>query len=230
MRMAVSLRTSRLCQKTGFGWMLATLYVCAACGSDDPSASGSGGASGSPLPGRAGSGVAGRQVGDLAGHTASAGRTGSAGTTAGRTGVAGTTAGRTGPAGVTAGRTAAGAPSAAGTEAVGSASFAEVYTIISARCAGSTCHVGIAGAGGGNLAMNDRASAYKNLVGVNAAICRGEKRVVAGNPAKSELVHTLARTKLGTCSTPQMPEALPKLAQAEIDKVIAWVSAGAPNN
>jgi hypothetical protein len=227
MRTAVSLRR---------GWIFASLSLYAACGSDPEvpadGAAGSTVAAGSSAAGRGSVGLAGQpsragRSGGVAGRASSAGRSGAAGTPVVTAGRSGTTAGSS----ALAGRPAAGTtPTPAGSGAVGTATFTQVYAIITARCAGASCHVGATGTGGGNLVMNDRASAHKNLVGVNAAICRGEKRVLAGNVAKSELIHTLARTQIGSCAAPQMPLALPKLAQTEIDTVTAWVSAGAPNN
>ena len=80
--------------------------------------------------------------------------------------------------------------------------------------------------------MPDKMKAYMNLVGVNSTSCTGEKRVVAGDAVKSELVHTLDRTAIGSCGTrtPRMPDNKPKLAQADIDTVTAWVTAGAMND
>jgi hypothetical protein len=141
--------------------------------------------------------------------------------------------GRSGSSAAVSGRgtgTVSGSSGSAGSVGpVGPPTFVATYQIIMARCTGATCHIGATKPGGG-LAMNDRASAYKALVGVNAASCRGEKRVVASNPDKSELVHVLTRTMLGTCNPPQMPEGQPKLPQNEIDTVSAWIKAGAPNN
>jgi hypothetical protein len=122
-----------------------------------------------------------------------------------------------------------GATGAAGGGATG-ATFTAVYAIISTNCTASTCH----GAGtrpAGGLAMGDKASAYTNLVGVAATSCTGEKRVVASDADKSELVHALDHTAIGSCTrTPKMPDNKPMLAQADIDTVSSWVKAGALNN
>jgi hypothetical protein len=201
---------------------VAAAVLCCACGSSAPAAASNGGAS--------------------AGSTASMGASGSSsliragrGGSAGVFGAAsGTSAGRSGATGVSgvAGRAAAGSGmvSAGVGSSVSSATFAQVYTIISNRCAGVTCHVSATTSTGGGLSMSDRATAYRNLVGANAGSCRGEKRVVASNPDKSELMHSLTHTKLGSCSPPQMPLALPVLPQTELDTVDAWIRGGAPNN
>jgi hypothetical protein len=99
------------------------------------------------------------------------------------------------------------------------------------NCSGASCHINATRAAGG-LSMADKMTAYMSLVGVNSSVCSGEKRVVAGDAAKSELVHTLTRTQIGTCTrTPKMPGGnKPMLAQADIDTVTAWIAAGAPNN
>jgi hypothetical protein len=70
-----------------------------------------------------------------------------------------------------------------------------------------------------------------NLVGVSATQCMGEKRVVAGDTDKSELVHSLQHTNVGSCTrTPKMPDDKPMFTAAQLDTVISWVKAGAPNN
>ena len=79
--------------------------------------------------------------------------------------------------------------------------------------------------------MKDKATAYMNLVGANATQCMGEKRVVAGDSDKSELVHSLQHTAVGSCTrTPKMPDNKPMFTAAQLDTVISWVKAGAPNN
>jgi hypothetical protein len=92
-------------------------------------------------------------------------------------------------------------------------------------CAGANCHVG-ATRPGDNLSFAVQATAYMNLVDANAVSCQGAKRVVATNPDKSELVHTLQHTALSGCArTPKMPDNKPMLAQADIDLVVNWVKA-----
>jgi hypothetical protein len=117
-----------------------------------------------------------------------------------------------------------------GSGQAGGATFTAVYKIFMTSCSGTGCHVSATGAGG--LAMPDKMTAYMNLVGVNSTSCTGEKRVVAGDAAKSELVHALDHTAIGSCGarTPQMPDRKPKLPQADIDTVSAWVAAGAMND
>jgi hypothetical protein len=119
---------------------------------------------------------------------------------------------------------------AAGSGAGGGATFTQVYAMFKTNCATSTCH-GSATNPGDMLSMKDQATAYMDLVGVASVSCTGEKRVVAGDPAKSELVHTLDRTMIGSCrNTPKMPDNKPKLGQADIDLVTSWIMAGAQNN
>lgn len=199
-----------------------------AAGSGDMGASGRSGRFGSFF-GRRGSAGATGAAGSMnrgrgSGVTAGRGAAGSTSATAGR-GPVGSPA--TGAAGSPPATGAAGAPGAP----AGGATFTQVYALFTRTCSGVTCHVGATNGGGGNLPMLDRASAHRNLVGANSAICRGERRVVAGNPQRSQLLHTLAHTTLGSCTaTPRMPLAVPKLPQADIDLVSAWISAGAPNN
>jgi hypothetical protein len=206
----------------------------------------------------AGSSAAGRSAvaGSSAGRGAagssvagSSGRAGGSGATAGMSandddaGVAGSgAAGAAGSAGAAGGAGSAGSSGSAagaGGAAAGSggtggtataATFTEVYAIFMTGCAGSTCHVSATRVGD-MLSMADKATAYMNLVGVNSVSCSGEKRVVAGDPTKSELVATLAHTRAGNCArTPQMPDNRPMLPADQIEKVRSWVMAGALNN
>ena len=219
------------------GLSTAALVLCTACGGSDPAPDADSGgmvAGGQAVGMVAGSSaVAGRSsrnpfagglFGGSAGRTSSTSRAGTSGglATAGQRATAGTSGGA-------AGTSSTGTVAGTGSTASG-ATFTAVYAIFTNRCAGTTCHVGANGNGGDGLNMNDKATAYRNLVGVNAGSCRGEKRVVAGNPDKSELYHSIAHTKLGSCSPPQMPLALPLLPQAEIDTVASWIRGGAPNN
>jgi hypothetical protein len=142
---------------------------------------------------------------------------------AGSTGGAGSSASSAGAGGAAAGSGGSGGTAAAAT-------FTEVYAIFMASCAGTTCHVS-AMRPGDMLSMTDKATAYMNLVGVNSVSCSGEKRVVASDPMKSELVHTLDRTRIGSCTnTPRMPDNRAMLPADQIEKVRSWVQAGALNN
>lgn len=152
---------------------------------------------------------------------------------AGATGVAGSAAAAGGgAAGVmgAAGMAGSGAVAGSGGSAAASATFTEVYALFTASCAGATCHVA-SNFPAGMLSMSDKATAYMNLVGVNASACPGEKRVVPGEPDKSELLHALAHTQIGDCAdTPRMPDDQPQLPQSDIDLVSSWIMAGALNN
>jgi hypothetical protein len=84
---------------------------------------------------------------------------------------------------------------------------------------------------GGMLAMPDKATAYMNLVNANATQCAGEKRVVPGDSAKSELVASLKHTQVGSCArTPRMPDNMPQWKDSDIALVTSWIQAGAQNN
>ena len=74
------------------------------------------------------------------------------------------------------------------------------------------------------------------IAGAKAAVDRagarakelGAKRVVPGDPDKSELVHVLKHTSLSGCArTPKMPDNQPMLNQTEIDLVVSWIKSGA---
>jgi hypothetical protein len=169
-----------------------------------------------------------------AGRSGAAGAAGAAGTM-GAAGAAGMMMGM-------AGRSAAGAPAAgmggmggrggmsggmagaAGGGMAGATTFTQVYAIVMTGCG---CHV--TGTSGG-LSMANKMTAYMNLVGANSTACSGQKRVVANDPAASVFFHSVDRTMLGSCNVPQMPQGGAKLGQADIDKVKAWIMAGAMNN
>lgn len=165
-----------------------------------------------------------------------AGRSGAAGSTAGASGSMGMAAGAGGSGGMGgrggAGGGAAGAAGAAGGGMAGAAggggaataTFTQVYGLIMAGC---SCHV--SGSSGG-LSMANKMTAYTNLVGANSTACSGQKRVVANDPTNSVLFHSIERTMLGSCNVPQMPAGGTKWSQADIDKVKAWIMAGAMNN
>jgi hypothetical protein len=126
---------------------------------------------------------------------------------------------------------AAAGASAAGMSAASSGasvSFGEVYGILSSSCGGGGCHVSSAGAAG--LSMLNKSTAYSNLVGVSSSHCRGQQRVVAGNPDMSVLVHALEHTSFATCRPPAMPQGRPMLNQSQIDTISTWIADGAPNN
>jgi hypothetical protein len=170
-------------------------------------------------------------AGVAAGTGASGASGGAGGAAAGAGGAGGSTAGTGGASGHSGQGGSSGAGQAgSGGSAGGGATFSAVYKILMTGCMGATCHVGATRAGDG-LAMTDKMTAFNNLVGANSVSCTGEKRVVAGDPMKSELVHTLDRTQIGSCfNTPKMPDNKPKLAQADIDTITAWIKAGAMND
>jgi hypothetical protein len=86
------------------------------------------------------------------------------------------------------------------------------------------CHA--TGAGGLNTMTQD--AAYMNLVGADARVCAGKKRVVAKDLQASVLYLAINRTSSGDCDPPDMPSGGSKWDQASIDKVKAWIEAGAP--
>ena len=99
-----------------------------------------------------------------------------------------------------------------------------VYPIfVGAAC--DACH---GGAGSGGLDLSTSAGAHAELVNVPASGCTGATRVVPGNPGASYLVSKL--TGVGICSGARMPQGGPYLSQAELDTIVAWIAAGAPNN
>jgi hypothetical protein len=156
--------------------------------------------------------TAGMGAGGMGGSMAMAGRGGMGGSMA--------MAGMGGMGGAAAG----GAGGAAGGGAT-AATFTEVYGLINTGC---SCHVS---GSPGNLSMSNKMTAYMNLVGANSQACGGQKRVAAGDPNNSVLFHSIDRSMLGSCMVPAMPAGgMAKWPQANIDKVKAWIMAGAMNN
>jgi hypothetical protein len=164
-----------------------------------------------------------------------AGRSGAGGSTAGASGMAGRMAAGAGAGGMgmagrggmggASGAAGGGMAGAAGGGMPAAATFTQVYAVIMTGCG---CHVS---GTSGNLSMANKMTAYTNLVGVNSMACSGQKRVVANDPTNSVFFHAIDRSMSGSCNVPQMPPGgAPKLAQADIDKVKAWIMAGAMNN
>jgi hypothetical protein len=216
----------------------------AAAGSSGTSAGRSGGASGSAAgrgvptagtgtggagrAGASGTGAAGATNDDDAGVSPGTGGTGGSGGSGGAAGAAGATAGAGGSAAGAGG--SGGAAAGSGGNTAAATTFTEVYALFMTSCAGASCHVNATRAGD-MLSMSDKATAYMNLVGVNSVTCQGEKRVVASDPAKSELVAALSHTRIGSCTrTPQMPEGKPMFTAEQLAKVTSWVMAGAKND
>jgi mono/diheme cytochrome c family protein len=169
----------------------------------------------------AGSGVGGTNS-VRGGSPAMAGTSGSAATSgSGGTGGAPATPGSGGGTGAGgAGSSAGGSSGSAG----GSATFTDIFTnILSTKCA--ACH------GSGGLNMSSKDLAHSTLVGADIAgsECMGMKRVVAGDPDMSVLVLAL---KAEGCRgrTGRMPPSGNPLSAEEIDKVSAWIRAGAMND
>ena len=104
------------------------------------------------------------------------------------------------------------------------ATFTEVYTIIMARCGGTSgCHIS---GSSGMLRMPNKMTAHTNLVGMASRECSGEMRVVAGDPSKSVLIKALE----GTACFDRMPRGGAALSAADIAKFKSWIMAGAMNN
>lgn len=101
--------------------------------------------------------------------------------------------------------------------------FTEIQNqIFTPRCIG--CHSGPGAPVG--LQLNAGVS-YGNLVGVASGEVPTLQRVQAGNAGNSYLIHKLEGTQsVGS----RMPLGGPFLDQATIDRIRAWINAGAPNN
>jgi hypothetical protein len=102
--------------------------------------------------------------------------------------------------------------------------FTEIWNrTLENGCAVPYCHDG----SGKGWSGFDQATAYRTLVGAASTTCPGETRVVPGNPSESVLAAAISHVDLGACDVPTMPRDRAKLAQADIDRIIAWINAGA---
>ena len=166
----------------------------------NPDPSGSGGSSGSSKGGSAGS-----SSGSSGGSSGSSTKTGG---TSGSSSTGGTSGSGTPDAGGGA-ETGGGTPSAA--------TFSDIYdTILKPTCAGAACHGAAAGHGTPPIKMADKMMAYDTLM----------TRITAGKPAMSKLI-TEITPKAGKAP---MPKNMPPLMQPQIDKITAWIMAGAKND
>ena len=104
--------------------------------------------------------------------------------------------------------------------------FTEIQTqIFNASCAQSGCHSGATPQAGMNLSAG---SAYANLVGVASSEVPALQRVEPGDADNSYIIHKL-EGRAGIVGA-RMPFGGPFLDQATIDRIGAWIDAGAPNN
>jgi hypothetical protein len=181
-------------------------------------AGGTGGASGAAGRGRGASGTGGSASGtggSAAGSGTGGGGAGGAGGSRAGAGGGGSGGGRAGAGG------AAGAGAGGGGGGSGAPTFTEVYALIRTSCNG--CH----GSGQGGLNTMTQDAAYMNLVGADSGACAGKKRVVARDLNASVLYLAINRTAADGCDPPDMPRGGSKWDQASIDKVKAWIEAGA---
>jgi hypothetical protein len=158
----------------------------------------------------------------------SAGAGGAAGSSGGG-GIGGSVPG--GASGTSGGGTSGDAGGSAGAGLAGQAGFAgaapsftELWNgTLENGCATPYCHDG----SGKGWSGFDKATAYRTLVGAASTTCPGETRVVAGDASRSVLAAAVTHTDLGACDVPTMPRNRAKLSQADIDRILAWIRAGA---
>ena len=94
-------------------------------------------------------------------------------------------------------------------------------TILSRKCAVPGCHAGSSPSGGLNLSAGQ---AYGNLVNVNSNY--GVARITPNDPGNSVLYQkVIGNNQFGS----KMPLG-GSLSQTEMDLILAWINAGAPNN
>ena len=102
---------------------------------------------------------------------------------------------------------------------------AAVEPILTAKCATSGCHIGVAPKEGLDLS---KGKAYAALVNVKATECKdGRFRVEPGAPGTSYLMDKVMNVDL--CSGTKMPKST-DLAAADVQTLINWICEGAPNN
>ncbi len=106
---------------------------------------------------------------------------------------------------------------------------ADVQPILSANCTSSGCHGGTSPAQGMNL--GSAAQTFSNTVNVPSNEAPNLDRVEPGQPDQSYLVHKIQGTQASVGGSGQrMPLGGAALSQADIDKIRAWITAGAANN
>ncbi len=105
---------------------------------------------------------------------------------------------------------------------------ADIQPIFTSSCALSGCHAGISPQQGMNLSAG---ISHANTVGV-ASNQSPLLRIMAGNPDSSYLVHKIQGTQgtVGGAGSSRMPRGRSPLSQADIDRIRAWITAGALNN
>jgi hypothetical protein len=113
-----------------------------------------------------------------------------------------------------------GSAGAAGGGNTPTVTFSEIYPMIMSGC---TCHA----TGQGGLNTSSKMTAYMNLVNADSRSCRGVKRVTPNQPDQSVLYLALEHSSMGMCSPPAMPRGGNKWDQASLDKLKAWIEAGA---
>ena len=111
-------------------------------------------------------------------------------------------------------------------------SFAtDIQPIFSGSCAFSNCHGATRANPGAKPMVLAEGLAYDNIVGVAAAELPTMPRIQPGQPDASYLVHKLQGTHLTVGGTgSRMPLGGAPVAQATIDRLRAWVAAGALRN
>lgn len=108
-------------------------------------------------------------------------------------------------------------------------SFTEIYEsiLVPKGCIAGYCHGGMAG----GLEMTDEATAYANLVEVDAiaAVCGLSVRVVPGAPEESILWRRVRPAALdaGDMCAPKMPKDSMGLEDPDAQLVYDWIAAGA---
>ena len=103
--------------------------------------------------------------------------------------------------------------------------FARIQSqILTPTCAISGCHVGGSPAAGMDLSV----PAYARIVNVPSAEVPSLKRIAPSSSANSYLIRKLEGAP-GIVGS-RMPFAGPFLDQATIDRIRAWIDAGAANN
>lgn len=103
--------------------------------------------------------------------------------------------------------------------------FAKIQSqILTPTCAVSGCHSGGRPAGGMDLS----APAYTRIVTVASSEVPSLVRIAPGSAANSYLIRKLEGAP-GIVGS-RMPLTGPSLDQATVDRIRAWIDAGAPNN
>jgi hypothetical protein len=103
---------------------------------------------------------------------------------------------------------------------------ADIEPLLVDQCTAVGCHAALGPMPAAASLDLLEGNGYADLVGVASEQCGDRKRVEAGVPSASYLLHKVRGVNL--CFGTKMPKVGPGLGEAQIDSIAAWICAGAP--